>query len=75
MRNNPKKEIKRYGKLGLIIYKGIIEKGVNKWPKGKTVPIIPEADPCSFLFIDKERIETLPGLANPPPKPNIANNI
>ena len=57
------------------MYKGIIENGVSKWPNGKTVPIKPEAEPCSFLFIDKERIETLPGLASPPPKPYTANKI
>ena len=53
----------------------MIENGVNKWPKGKKVPIKPEAEPCSFLFIDKERIETLPGLASPQPKPYIASKI
>jgi len=57
------------------MYNGIIEKGVSKCPSGKTVPIRPEAEPCSFLSIDKERIETLPGLASPPPKPYTANNI
>ncbi len=57
------------------MYKGIIENGVSKWPNGNTVPIRPEAEPCSFLFIDKERIETLPGLASPPPKPYTANKI
>ena len=53
----------------------MIENGVNKCPKGKTVPIKPEAEPCSFLFIDRERMETFPGLARPPPKPKIANNM
>ena len=52
-----------------------MENGVNKWPKGKTVPIRPDAEPCSCLSIDKDKIETLPGLASPPPKPKIANNI
>jgi len=51
------------------MYKGIIEKGVIRCPKGKTVPINPEAAPCSSLFTERESMETLPGLANPPPKP------
>jgi hypothetical protein len=75
IRNNPTKEINKYGYLGFNIYNGIIVKGVSKCPKGKTVPIKPEAEPCSFLLIDNERIETFPGLASPPPKPYIANSI
>ena len=51
------------------MYKGIIENGVKRCPNGKTVPINPDADPCSLLLTDKDKIETFPGLAKPPPKP------